>query len=82
MTIYKCVPRPRALLLSVHSVTTGPASIISTRKHHLQLVVMDTVIAEVVVAVSFVASSVVALKVVVFKASSSAREAFLLIYSM
>lgn len=64
------------------SVSTGPDSIISTRKHHLQLVVMDTVIVEAVVAVSFVASSVVALKVVVFKASSSARETFLFTYSI
>lgn len=65
-------------------LTTGPASTISTRKHHLHLVVMDTVVADAVVVVSFavsvVAVSVVALKVIVFKASFSARKAFLLIY--
>lgn len=43
---------------------------------------MDMVIVEAVVVVSSVASGVVALKVVVFKASSSAREAFLLIYPL
>lgn len=70
-------------------LTTGPASTISTRKHHLHLVVMDTVVADAVVVVSFavsvvavsvVAVSVAALKVIVFKASFSARKAFLLIY--
>lgn len=65
-------------------LTTGPASTISTRKHHLHLVVMDAVVADAVVVVSFavsvVAVSVVALKVIVFKASFSARKAFLLIY--
>lgn len=65
-------------------LTTGPASTISTRKHHLHLVVMDAVVADAVVVVSFavsvVAVSVAALKVIVFKASFSARKAFLLIY--
>lgn len=66
-------------------LTTGPASTISTRKHHLHLVVMDAVVADAVVVVSFAVSvvavvSVVALKVIVFKASFSARKAFLLIY--
>lgn len=65
-------------------LTTGPASTISTRKHHLHLVVMDTVVADAVVVVSFavsvIAVSVVAVKVIVFKASFSARKAFLLIY--
>ena len=75
---------------SVPRLTTGPASTISTRKHHLHLVVMDTVVADAVVVVSFSVSvvavsvvavvSVVALKVIVFKASFSARKAFLLIY--
>jgi len=68
----------------VPRLTTGPASTISTRKHHLHLVVMDAVVADAVVVVSFavsvVAVSVAALKVIVFKASFSARKAFLLIY--